>query len=120
MRPKIALAILLVSAGTFAQGNKIGAREAKDHVGEVATVCGKVVSTHYASATKGQPTFLNLDEPYPKGIFTTLIWGNDRSKFGNPDSKYRDTHVCVTGKVSSYRGIPEIVVTEPSQIAVQN
>jgi len=34
----------------------------KDHVGETRTVCGNVVSTHYGVKSKGQPTFLNLDE----------------------------------------------------------
>ncbi len=102
-----------------AQSAKITAREAKDHVGENQTVCGKVVSTRYASGSKGQPTFLNLDEPYPKEIFTILIWGEDRSKFGTPETDYRDKNVCVTGKITSYRGTPEIVATEPSQIVAQ-
>jgi hypothetical protein len=47
----------------------------------------KVVSTHYASSSKGQPTFLNLDELYPKEVFTILIWGSDRTKFGVPETK---------------------------------
>ncbi len=42
---------------------KPSAAEAKDRVGETATVCGSVVSTRYAASTKGQPTFLNLDKP---------------------------------------------------------
>jgi hypothetical protein len=61
---------LLLASGTLAQTNKITAAEAKDHVGEVRTVCGKVASARYAAQSKGQPTFLNLDEPYPKEVFT--------------------------------------------------
>jgi hypothetical protein len=115
----IAFGLILFSLCSFAQSNKITAKQAKDHVGETATVCGKMVSTHFASSTKGQPTFLNLDQPYPREIFTTLIWGSDRSKFGNPKSKFRDALICVTGKISSYRGIPEVIVTDPAQIQVQ-
>jgi hypothetical protein len=74
----------LLAFSTSAQTNKITAAEAKDHVGEVRTVCGKVVSTHYAVKSKGEPTFLNLDEPYPKEVFTILIWGSDRAMFGTP------------------------------------
>ena len=107
---------LLLAFSTAAQTNKITAAEAKDHVGEIRTVCGKVVSTHYASGSKGQPTFLNLDEPYPKEVFTILIWGNDRAKFGTPETKYKDAKVCVTGKITSHREKPEIIATEPSQI----
>jgi len=106
----------LAAIGTSAQSNKITAVEAKDHVGETRTVCGKVASTHFASKSKGEPTFLNLDEPYPKEIFTILIWGGDRAKFGTPETKYKDATVCVTGKITSYRGKPEIMANQPSQI----
>lgn len=112
----IALAVGLCAA---AQSSKIAARQAKEHVGETQTVCGKVVSTRYAPRSKGQPTFLNLDEPYPNEVFTVLIWGENRSKFGAPETEYRDKNVCVTGKITSYRGTPEIVATEPSQIVAQ-
>jgi hypothetical protein len=107
---------LLLAFSTAAQTNKITAAEAKDHVGEIRTVCGKVVSTHYARGSKGQPTFLNLDEPYSKEVFTILIWSNDRAKFGTPETKYQDAKVCVTGKITSHREKPEIIATEPSQI----
>lgn len=109
--------VLLAPLFVSAQKTHLTAHDAKDHVGEVQTVCGKAVSTRYAPQSKGQPTFLNLDEPYPKEIFTILIWGDDRPKFGTPESEYRDKDVCVTGKITSYRGIPEIVATEPSQIS---
>jgi hypothetical protein len=109
----------LLAFSTTAQTDKIIAANAKDHVGETRTVCGKVVSTHYASGSKGQPTFLNLDEPYPKEVFTILIWGSDRAKFGTPETKYKDAKVCVTGKITSHREKPEIMATEPGQIAEQ-
>jgi hypothetical protein len=102
-----------------AQTNKITAAEAKDHVGENRTVCGKVASTHFASKSKGEPTFLNLDEPYPKETFTILIWGSDRAKFGTPETKYKDAKMCVTGKITSHREKSEIIATEPSQILQQ-
>jgi hypothetical protein len=102
-----------------AQTKKITAAEAKDHIGDRATVCGRVASTHYAKNSKGEPTFLNLDEPYPKEIFTILIWGSDRGKFGTPESEYKALQVCVTGKITSYRGVPEIVASERGQIEIQ-
>ena len=111
--------LLLVAFCTAAQTNKITTAEAKDHLGEVRTVCGKVASAHYAVRSKGQPTFLNLDEPYPKEVFKILIWGSDHAKFGAPETKYQDAKVCVTGKITSYRGTPEIVATEPSQVVEQ-
>jgi hypothetical protein len=102
-----------------AQKEKLTAAEAKNHVGEKATVCGTVASTHCAEKSKGQPTFLNLDEPYPKQIFTIVIWGKDRPKFGEPEKKYRDKRVCVTGAITAHRGTPEIVASDPAQIDIE-
>jgi hypothetical protein len=104
---------------TNAQTKRVTAAEAKDHIGERTIVCGKVVSANYSSRSKGQPTFLNLDEPYPKQVFTILIWGSDRPKFGEPESKYRDQKVCATGKITSYRGVPEITAADPDQLEIQ-
>src|SRR4029077_4005920 len=101
------------------QVKKLTAVEAKDHVGEQATVCGKVASTRYATTTRGKPTFLNLDKPYPSQVFTILIWGENREKFGTPEEKYRDKQICVTGKITEYRGAPEIVTSDPQTIVVQ-
>ena len=98
----------LLAFSTAAQTTKITAAEAKDHVGESRTVCGKVVSTHFASKSKGEPTFLNLDEPYPKEVFTILIWGNDRAKFGTPETKYKDEKVCVTERSRIIEGNPRL------------
>ena len=111
-------ATLLFCAAAQAQTARVAPKDAKDHIGQTETVCGKVGSAHYADRSKGQPTFLNLDEPYPHEIFTVVIWGNDRSKFGAPESKYRDARICVTGKIATYRGKPEIVATEPGQIEI--
>jgi hypothetical protein len=97
----------------------ITAAEAKNHVGEKGTVCGQVVSTHYAASTRGRPTFINLDKPYPNQIFTVVIWGNDRGKFGDPEKKYADKRICATGNISDYRGTPEIVAYQPPQIQIQ-
>jgi hypothetical protein len=110
---------LLAIPSIHAQTKKLTTEEAKDHIGDRATVCGKVVSTHYAKSSKGEPTFLNLDEPYPREVFTILIWGSDREKFGTPEDEYKGLRVCVTGKITSYRGRPEIVATERGQIEIQ-
>jgi DNA/RNA endonuclease YhcR with UshA esterase domain len=62
---------------------------------------------------------LNLDQPYPKEIFTILIWGSDRSKFNVPEKEFKDVKVCVTGRIQIYRGNAEIIATDSSQIQLQ-
>src|SRR5467141_3757205 len=88
---------------------RLTAGEAKDHIGERATVCGKVASTRYAATTRGRPTFLNLDKPNPSQAFTVLIWGENRAKFRAPEEQYRGKQICVTGTITEYRKAPELV-----------
>ena len=109
---------VLCSASSRAQSSS-SASEAKNYVGKNATVCGEVASTHYAASSRGAPTFINLDKSYPHEIFTLLIWGSDRPKFGNPEDEYRGKHICVTGTISLYREVPEVVAHEPAQISVK-
>jgi DNA/RNA endonuclease YhcR with UshA esterase domain len=90
--------------------------EAKAHLGEMATVCGKVVSARFAESSTRQPTFLNLDQPFPKQIFTVVIFGSDRSQFGEPEKEFVKQTICATGTIEDYRGLPQIVAKEPKQI----
>jgi hypothetical protein len=113
------LLILVILPSTLVAQSKLTAAEAKNHIGDKATICGVVVSTHYSARTKGEPTFLNLDEPYPRQIFTILIWGSDRAKFGNPEDKYGNKKVCVTGVIKDYKGVPEVIAQQPNQIEIQ-
>jgi hypothetical protein len=118
----LALALLLaMPQHLFTQEAKpITAWEAKDHIGESATVCGKVVETRYLPSRPGNPTFLSLEEATPNPIFTIVIWGSDRStKFGSADAAYKDTTLCVSGTISNSSGMPEIVARNPEQIKVK-
>lgn len=119
----IALALCLAGcASLFARPPKaqvVTAEQARDHVGERATVCDRVASAHFASRSRGRPTFLNLGRPYPHAIFTVVVWGRDRARFGQPEKQYRDKHVCVTGFISVYRGQPDMTVRNPGQIRVK-
>ena len=112
----LTLALCFLTFEPAVAQKKLTTAEAKEHFGETATVCGEVVSTRYADSTKGQPTFLNLDKAYPNQVFTIVIWGNNRSKFGSPENDYKGKRVCVSGKITAYAGLPEIVADEPKQI----
>lgn len=90
--------------------------QAKNHLGENATVCGLVVSTKYLESKRRAPTLLDLDRAYPDQPFTIVIWGDDRSKFGTPEVGYKGKRVCVTGTITEFRGTPEIVAKDLSQI----
>jgi hypothetical protein len=113
--------VLSVAGGfpAFAQEKTITASDAGKFVGQKATVCGIVATTTFASKSKGQPTFLNIDKPYPHQLLTVLIWGSDRGKFEKSPETLSGKEICVTGVIESYKGRPEIIVKDPSQITVK-
>jgi len=102
----------------------ISCKEAKNYVGEIKIVQGKVVDTYYASGSSGQPTFLNLCYPYgDERRFTAVIWGEDRQEFidcldGPPEQVLLNGEVCVKGLIQIYEGIPEIILTQCDQLTI--
>jgi micrococcal nuclease len=110
---------LVASSVAQTQTAHITAVGAKNHVGKETTVCGKVVSARFASKSKGQPSFLNLDELYPNYIFTIVVWDSDRKKPVDIEAKYSVKNVCVSGKITSDQGLPEIAIDNPSQIKIR-
>jgi DNA/RNA endonuclease YhcR with UshA esterase domain len=99
-----------------ADAASIGPADAASHIGESATVCGLVASAKYAANSRAQPTFLDMGQPYPNEAFTAVIFGTDRAKFGEPAATLSGKRICVTGPVRNYRGKPEIIVSDPSQL----
>ncbi len=111
--------LLLLSVLAFAltpiSAQTISASEAKNHVGEKATICGKVASERTATSSRGEPTFINLDAAYPNQVFTILVWGDDRQTVGKLPTE--GSRVCATGLIQDYKGVPEIVVKSSGQLS---
>jgi hypothetical protein len=112
--------VFVLGCGVYSYAQqRLTAANAKDHVGEQATVCGSVADVHYAVHSKGQPTFLNFDNPHPYQTFTIVIFGSDLPNFENPQRKYSGKKVCVTGTIKIFKVAPEIVAHNPSAIELQ-
>lgn len=97
----------------------VEAEAAAEHVGRRAVVCGRVADTAYVTEARGQPTFLNLGRPYPRQVFTGVIWGDDRARFDRPEQRYAGERVCMAGPVREYEGTPQIVLRHPRQIELR-
>lgn len=110
-------ALLFVLSIVFlpAAAQTITAADAKNHVGEKATVCGRVADERTATSSRGEPTFINLDSAYPNQVFTILIWGEDRKNVG--EMPRVGAHTCASGMIQAYRGVPEIVVRSGEQLS---
>ena len=98
-----------------AQAQVLTTAEAKDHVGEAATVCGVIASENTATGSRGTPTFIDLDQRYPHQVFIVLIWGSDKAAVGNVPQTGR---LCAKGPITLYRGVPEIVVHKSADLYV--
>ena len=114
MRADVGLAIL-IGIPQLSIADAIPSAQARDRIGETATVCGRVADTLYQE-TGSHVTFLNFDKPYSDHTFTAFLPAENRSKFGTPEKEYKDKDICVTGKIEDYHGKPEIVLTNPQQI----
>jgi DNA/RNA endonuclease YhcR with UshA esterase domain len=116
-RASVIVAGVLLLRTSLACAASLSAEEAAGHVGEQATVCGMVASAKFAANSHSQPTFLDLDRPYPNAVFTAVIFGDDRPKFGTPEQSLQGGRICVTGVIRLYRGKPEIILNDPNQLA---
>lgn len=93
--------------------------QASLHIGKHMTVCGKVVDTQNAKRDPGEPTFLHFGRAYPRQVFSVLIREEHRGKFAfPPEDTYLKQNICVTGRLDNYRGIPQIELRSPLQIAL--
>lgn len=96
-------------------------KAAESLVGEQATVKGPLVSVTTAQSSKGEPTFLNIGAAYPDpGRLSVVMWhtGPNAANFSPPDEgQYSGPTLCVTGEVRDFEGVPQITVTDESQIA---
>lgn len=111
------LKILLLLSFLFSQlfSAVYTAKEAWNHVGEKALVCGKVVNIYYAKKSRGKPTFLNLERNYPNQLFTVIIWDESRSDFKNIQN-YKGKQLCFEGTIESYKERPQMIIESPRKI----
>jgi hypothetical protein len=93
MAPLIAFAVNALW-GSASLAAPLSPEEAISHIGEIATVCGIVAFAEFEADTQRQPTLLDLGKPAPNEIFTAVIYGMDRAKFGHPrDGATREAHL---------------------------
>jgi len=115
-----------LSALALAQDTKpsrINPVDAKGHVGETATVCGKVVDNQVsktALAGYGRPVSFYLDQPAtPNPVFYFIAFGVKAQSGVTQEvvQAYNGKRVCVTGKIEAQAGGPPfILAADRSQI----
>jgi len=89
--------------------------EAAQHVGEKATVRGKVVGV---GTSKQGNIYLNFGNAFPKQTFSVAIKAKDAGKFDDT-KRFEGKTVSVTGTITLYNEKPEIIVAEPGDLQIQ-
>jgi hypothetical protein len=88
---------------------------AKYFEAKLTTVCGNITGTHVG---KSGVMMLNFGKSFPDNSFTAVVFEGDVSKFKSANH-YDGKTVCVTGKIQIYKGKPEIILNEASQLKEQ-
>ncbi len=113
---------LPVAVGQTKVPKRITAAEAKDHVDETVTVCGRAVDARiarYVISGNGKPVEVNLDQPKTSPIFYFVTFAEKTHKPEEIEPMYVGKQVCVTGAVAMSQVVPFIMVTDPGQIKIQ-
>jgi DNA/RNA endonuclease YhcR with UshA esterase domain len=112
MKNKILLSALflaLLCGLTFSQ-DEISSKDAKNFIGETKTVKGVVASVF---VSKSGTILINFDEVHPNATFVAVIKKDSGITY---DNIVKGSILTVSGKIEDYKGKPEIIINEQSQI----
>jgi len=114
------IGLLMFSAPGYAQqDDMVRAFEAREHAGEYAMVCGVIASAKYLQGSRGAPTYLNFDKPYPDSEFSAIIFGKNRKNFSPDPETLTGYKACVYGKVRMYKGRAQMELVKADQLSVK-
>ena len=105
----------LLATALCCQAAPIIPEEAKDHIGETASVRGLVEQVSFSQ--KGH-AFPNFGGRYPQHVFTGFIPAQKVTAVGGEEflESLSDNTITVTGEIELYKGRPEIVISSSAQI----
>jgi len=91
--------------------------DAKYNLGEVAMVYGRVYATWHNRETDDYLLFFGGD--FPNQQFTVVLPGRVARRFSwRPERYFLGEHMTVTGLITTFDGIPEIIVKDKRQVGI--
>jgi len=111
---------ILLCTGVQAQPtDMVRAHEAIEHRGDYAMVCGVIATASYLKDSRGGPTYLNFDKPYPEHDFSAILFHKNRKNFEIKPETLAGYKACVYGKVKIYKGKAQIELVKENQLSVR-
>jgi len=103
-------------SGIWKEGVTVSADKAKNYIGQIKTVYGRVVNVRQSP----KAVYLNFGKDW-QSDFTVVIFRkdlslSDKERF-RPKELYQGKNVSVTGRIREFKG-PEIIVRHPSSIEI--
>jgi hypothetical protein len=113
----ICLFVSFFTVHAFGQ-TTITAKDAAKHINEQVVLCDEIYGGVYLE--QADITLLNVGGAHPNELLSLVIKGDDRKKFKTPpEEAFKEKKVCITGQIVDYKGKPEIIITDPEQIKIQ-
>ncbi len=94
-------------------------KEVLKHEGELVSVEGCVASAILMENINGKPLFLNMFDPYPRNLFSVVIWGQDQANFLSA-AEYDKKMVLISGMVEKSKDKERFTISlrNPKQITI--
>lgn len=87
--------------------------QAGHYLGETVTISGLIISTY----DTGTITFLDFTSDHD--AFVAVVFAEDYDQFPQlPATLYEGKQVWITGKITTYKGKPEIIIHSPVQVEI--
>ena len=91
----------------------ISSQEVKFHIGDSLAIRGYVADIYLSDKV----AYINFENKFPKNIFSCAVFENRFNDFGDL-SKYKEKTVEVTGKITTYKNKPQVILNSKDQIRI--
>lgn len=102
-----------ISSGEKTGMEIISSQEVKFHIGDSLTIRGFVADIYLSDKV----AYINFENKFPKNIFSCAVFENRLNDFGDL-SRYKEKTVEVTGKITTYKNKPQVILNSKDQIRI--
>lgn len=108
-------------SGVSSCDNPISWQNVRQHIGSTVSVTGPVMAVAQKEGVRGNPTWIEVGAAFPNpNRLKIVIWIEDKHRFPMVMPGVLDgRNVCITGLVSDYKGVAQIVMRDARQFSLQ-